>query len=147
MRLTMNERRSVVKAMAPRYRKAGKKDKGRLLDELVALTGYHRCYAIGLLRGHGRRHQLIGKQCRGSKVKKTYDRPQTPYQRLLASPVIGPLDRRRLQAQYATLNPAELKCRISRLQYQLLKNAARPPPPNAHKVGRRPSLAGAEATI
>jgi hypothetical protein len=32
---------------------ARKKQKGHMLDELVALTGYHRWYAVGLLRGHG----------------------------------------------------------------------------------------------
>ena len=54
MRLTMSERRSVVKVMAARYRKATKKEKGGMLDELIALTDYNRRYAIGLLRGHGR---------------------------------------------------------------------------------------------
>lgn len=69
MRLTMSERRSVVKAMAGRYRKAAKKGKGRMLDELVALTGYNRWYAVGLLRGHGksvkvgRRVRLVGDVC------------------------------------------------------------------------------------
>jgi len=50
----MSERRSVVKVMAARYRKATKKEKGGMLDELIALTDYNRRYAIGLLRGHGR---------------------------------------------------------------------------------------------
>jgi hypothetical protein len=35
-----------------RYWKASRQEKGRLLDEFVALTGYHRKYAMGLLR-HG----------------------------------------------------------------------------------------------
>ncbi len=34
-----------------RYRKARKKDRGKILDELVATTGYHRKHAIALLRG------------------------------------------------------------------------------------------------
>jgi hypothetical protein len=50
----MQERRAVTKALAERYRKAGKKDKGRMLDEFVAVTGYHRWYAVRLLRWHGR---------------------------------------------------------------------------------------------
>lgn len=54
MELTMNERRSLIKAWSARYRKAGKKEKGRILDELVALTGYNRWYAVGLLRGEGK---------------------------------------------------------------------------------------------
>ena len=54
MGLTMKERKAVTAVMRARYRRASKKQKGRLLDELVALTGYHRWYAVGLLRGHGR---------------------------------------------------------------------------------------------
>jgi len=62
----MNERRAVARVMAERYRKATKKAKGRMLDELVALTGYNRRYAIALVRGHGqviqvgRRVRLVG---------------------------------------------------------------------------------------
>ena len=53
MRLTMKERKAVTAVMVARYRRASKKQKGRMLDELVTLTGYHRWYAVGLLRGHG----------------------------------------------------------------------------------------------
>src|ERR1700737_2986010 len=54
MRLTMKERKAVTAVMVARYRRLSKKQKGRLLDELVALTSYNRCYAVGLLRGDGR---------------------------------------------------------------------------------------------
>ena len=53
MGLTMKERKAVTAVMVARYRRVSKKQKGRLLDELVALTGYNRWYAVGLLRGHG----------------------------------------------------------------------------------------------
>jgi hypothetical protein len=39
-----------------RYRKATKKQRGRMLDEFVETTGYHRKHAIALLRGK-RRHR------------------------------------------------------------------------------------------
>jgi hypothetical protein len=39
-----------------RYRKAGKKQRGTILDEFVETTGYHRKHAIALLRGT-RRHR------------------------------------------------------------------------------------------
>lgn len=50
----------------PRYLKASKAEKGQLLDEFVRTTGYHRKYAVRLLRdgpppprkGHGGRPQL-----------------------------------------------------------------------------------------
>jgi hypothetical protein len=54
MRLTMSERRAVVRVAAERYRKVGKKQKGQILDELVEVTGYKRWYAVWLLRRHGR---------------------------------------------------------------------------------------------
>jgi len=66
MRLTMSDRKAVIKAWSDQYRKAGKKEKGRILDELVALTEYNRCYAVNLLRWDGkviragRRVRLVG---------------------------------------------------------------------------------------
>ena len=68
--------------------------------------------------------KLIKKERIGAKVKKTYDRPQTPYQRLLAAKTTLSATRRRLSADYASLNPAELKRQITRLQDKLLKAAA-----------------------
>jgi len=45
-------RRELLKAVRPRYRQAGRQEKERILDEFVAITGYHRKYAIQLLN-HG----------------------------------------------------------------------------------------------
>ena len=50
MRLNMNERRTLVKVFAEKYRRASKKDKGILLDEFTRLTGYNRSYATRALR-------------------------------------------------------------------------------------------------
>jgi hypothetical protein len=41
--------REYAKEMRNRYRKAVRTQRGRLLDEFTAVTGYHRKYAIGLL--------------------------------------------------------------------------------------------------
>ena len=41
-----------------RYRRARKKERGRILDEFVATTGYHRKHAVALLRGK-RRHRNL----------------------------------------------------------------------------------------
>jgi hypothetical protein len=43
--LSIVERKAVTKQMASRYRRAGKADKGRILDELCALTGWTRRHA------------------------------------------------------------------------------------------------------
>jgi hypothetical protein len=72
MRLTMKERRAVTAVMRARYYRARKKQKGRLLDELVALTGYSRWYAVGLLRGDG----VTPEGQRGQHPKRRRQRPR-----------------------------------------------------------------------
>jgi hypothetical protein len=55
MRLTMRERQSLVRVNAPRYQKASKNEKRKILDEFVSSTSYHRTYASYLLSHHGKR--------------------------------------------------------------------------------------------
>jgi len=52
--LSMAERRAITKEMATRYARATKKQRGLMLDELCALTGYNRSYAARLLRERAR---------------------------------------------------------------------------------------------
>ncbi len=58
MGLTMKEKKSVTKEIATRYQKAHKKEKKRMLDEFVQLTGYNRCYASYLLKNHGKMRRI-----------------------------------------------------------------------------------------
>src|ERR1700693_3761944 len=58
----LNEGDGATVVMVARYCRVSKKQKGRLLDELVALTGYNRWYAVGLLRGDG-------PSCRGRRAR------------------------------------------------------------------------------
>ena len=51
MGLTMGQRKAVTKAIATRYRRASKADKGKILDELCATTGWHRNHARKALAG------------------------------------------------------------------------------------------------
>ncbi len=48
--MTKQGKQELLKAIRPRYRKANKRVKSRILDEFVAATGYNRKYAIHLLR-------------------------------------------------------------------------------------------------
>lgn len=48
--MSQGSKRELLETIRPRYRKASKKDKQRILDEFVAVTGYHRKYAIRILR-------------------------------------------------------------------------------------------------
>jgi len=47
--MTPKSKRELLKAVRPRYVKATRADKSRILEEFVASTGYHRKYAIRLL--------------------------------------------------------------------------------------------------
>jgi hypothetical protein len=48
--ISVGARREVVSAVAERYRSAGRGEKGRILDELTAVTGWHRKHAVRALR-------------------------------------------------------------------------------------------------
>ena len=61
MRLTMAEKRVLIKSFAPRYRKKAKKVKGEVLTEFTQMTGYNRCYGAYLLRHQGKRIRLSPK--------------------------------------------------------------------------------------
>ena len=45
-------RKELVTAVAKRYQAGVASEKGRMLDEFVALTGYHRKHAMRILNGN-----------------------------------------------------------------------------------------------
>ncbi|HKG96917.1 MAG TPA: hypothetical protein VKA97_03845, partial [Pyrinomonadaceae bacterium] len=53
----MKARQEVTKATGGQYRGASKKEKGKILDQFMATTGYSRWYARQVLRHEGRRLQ------------------------------------------------------------------------------------------
>jgi hypothetical protein len=67
-KISMRARREVTSAVAERYRAVGRLEKGRILDELCAVTGWHRKHAIRSLSVSGkpvsaqpgRRHRTYG---------------------------------------------------------------------------------------
>src|SRR5215471_21023790 len=52
-RISMGARREILSAVAERYRSAGRREKGRILDELCATTNLHRKHAVRALGRHG----------------------------------------------------------------------------------------------
>lgn len=58
--------------------------------------------------------KLVSKQREGSKVKRVYDEPKTPYQRLLDCPTLSAEAKRQLRATYKRLNLAKLKAELDR---------------------------------
>lgn len=79
MRLTMKERKKATAILASRYQKARKKEKGKMLDEFVALTGYLRTYASYVLSIHGKRKRINAKQVIQADVRKKALRKKTKY--------------------------------------------------------------------
>jgi hypothetical protein len=64
--------------------------------------------------------KLIAKEKINSKYRKKYDKPQTPYQRIMASPHIDEQKKKALTEKHAKLNPFDLKRAIDKkVQYIL----------------------------
>ncbi|MGV8082889.1 MAG: transposase family protein [Coriobacteriia bacterium] len=78
--------------------------------------------------------KLISKTRNGSKVKKTYDTPKTPYRRVLKSEQVSDEAKAALTEQSATLNPADLRRRIGKLQTKLYTLNARKNPRTEKEV-------------
>jgi len=81
VRLELSTRNAVTRETSRRYRKAGKKEKGRILNEFIELTGYNRKYAIHILANWGKRkliahHNGTLEVVAGGK-RKTYTRAPT----------------------------------------------------------------------
>lgn len=47
--MSQNSKKELLETIQPRYRKANKSEKQLILDEFVAITGYHRKYAVRIL--------------------------------------------------------------------------------------------------
>lgn len=92
-------------------------DSDKELDILNRLYTYLRLYNNYFLPSM----KLSQKTRLGSKVVKRYERPKTPYQRLLEASSVDRRVKQRLRAEYASLNPAQLKREILWLQQSLWK--------------------------
>ena len=60
----MEARRELIEAVGERYRAAGRIEKKQILDEFAEIVGYHRKYAIRVLRTGGRNREPTRSQCR-----------------------------------------------------------------------------------
>lgn len=75
--------------------------------------------------------KLTSKQREGGRQHRTYDTPQTPYQRVLTCEDVSETRKEELRTLYMTLNPAELKRKIELKLQQLkrtVKRSSRPKP-------------------
>lgn len=88
------------------------------MNQLTALDTVYRLYVNHFLPVQ----KLITKIRHGSKVKKVYDDPKTPFQRVLDSSQVLPQDKRKLRAIYAKRDVVELKCQIDERMDALTPN-------------------------
>lgn len=58
--------------------------------------------------------KLISKERVGGKLHRTYDKPKTPYQRIMESKEVSKKKKQELEKIYLSLNPAELKRQIDK---------------------------------
>ena len=89
----------------------------KLLDQLYELLHLYVNFFLPVMK-------LKEKVRQGNKVKRIYDDPQTPYQRVLASPHVSRKVKDQLRAIYQKLDLVTLKRRIDRIVKQLWKDAS-----------------------
>lgn len=63
--------------------------------------------------------KLIEKVREGGKIRRKYDEPRTPYQRVMESGQITGAAKKRLQRQYESLNVAALRRQVESLRNRL----------------------------
>jgi hypothetical protein len=71
--------------------------------------------------------KLVGKERCGARVRKRYDTPQTPYQRLVRSGQLEEATRSRLEEELRAINPADLQRRIEHALRRLWSITAKRP--------------------
>ena len=88
-----------------------------LLDRLYAVMHFYGNFFLPVTK-------LKEKIRVGSKVKKTYQVPQTPYARVLACPEVSEEEKAQLRETYETLSLVDLRLQINQLQDQLLESVS-----------------------
>ena len=81
---------NIFSATETSYQKASKKQKGIILDEFIALTGYERDYAASVLRMHGKKMRMSTSRVLVVDIAKSYRKPrQGIYDSLVVSALIA----------------------------------------------------------
>jgi hypothetical protein len=114
---------SVVRRFVGYGRLEGERQR-RVLDQLYAVLRLQLNFFVPSMK-------LIEKTRHGSHVTKRYDKPQTPYARVLGSPTVSDDVKDQLRTLYSTLNPAALSRSISLLQRRLTQKPVGAPPSRA----------------
>ncbi|MEX2374740.1 MAG: integrase, partial [Dehalococcoidia bacterium] len=98
-----------------------------LLNELWDLVMVRKNHLLPCVKATGWTHTSNGRK------KRVYDKPRTPYQRLIDTRALDATTHARLEREHEKLNPARVTRRINQLQQQLIELAA------ARTQGTRPA--------
>ena len=88
-----------------------------LLNRLYAVMHFYVNFFLPVMK-------LEEKTRVGSKVKRVYDKPQTPYARVLASPDVSEEHKAELRETYALLDLVDLRRQINELQGEILSTVS-----------------------
>jgi len=94
------------------YRRMDSQAEFELLGELYAAVRLYKNFFQPTMK-------LIEKVRDGGKIRRKYDEPRTPYQRVMESGQISGATRKRLQRQYEALNVAALRRQVESLRNRL----------------------------
>jgi hypothetical protein len=94
------------------YRRFDTTTELRLLNEIYAVLRVYKNFCLPTIR-------LKSKTRVEGRIKRKYDEPRTPYQRLMESDCIERKTKRLLQTVYEDLNPAALQRRLTELRIEL----------------------------
>lgn len=83
-----------------------------VLNEIYAVLRLYKNFCLPTIK-------LKSKTRVNGRIKRVYDDPQTPYERVMGSRQIERKTKRQLREIYQTLNPAELHRRLTDLREQL----------------------------
>jgi hypothetical protein len=95
-------------------------DTERQVDQLNTLYAVYRLYVNHFIPVT----KLVAKVREGNKVKRVFDEPKTPYQRVLDSPQVSDTDKRKLRALHAKLDVVQLKRQIDEMMEALTPSKA-----------------------
>ena len=93
--------------------------------------------------------RLISKTRQGARVRRRYDTPRTPYQRVLACPEVSEQAKQHLRRQFDSLNPARcnVRCGASSSNCCVWSQSGSPRPSGPVDRTDTPSVAAAKASF
>jgi transposase InsO family protein len=106
-----------VRKHAFRYRYEGGHEM-QLLNELWQLVMLRKNHLLPCVKASGWKHTPAGRK------QRVYDKPRTPYQRLIDAKVLDTKTTARLARTHESLNPAKITRRINKIQQELIQLGA-----------------------